>query len=170
LTGVRERLTDKQQAFCREYLVDWNATQAAMRAGYSQRTAYAIGAENLRKPQIRARIKELAESSQISPEEIIARLADQARGAWSDFIVADDDGKPTLDIEAMKQAGLLHLITSFTVSHQGAVTYRFPDPQKALELLGKAQGVLTDRQKVDLDMSERLNAFMERWRAADQRT
>ena len=45
-------LTDKQKIFVYEYLIDFNATQAAIRAGYSKDTAGAIGAENLRKPQI----------------------------------------------------------------------------------------------------------------------
>ena len=46
------RLTDKQQRFVEEYLIDLNATQAAVRAGYSEKTAAEIGSENLRKPQI----------------------------------------------------------------------------------------------------------------------
>jgi phage terminase small subunit len=46
------KLTAKQKKFCDEYLIDLNATQAAIRAGYSEKTAYAIGVENLRKPQI----------------------------------------------------------------------------------------------------------------------
>ena len=45
-------LTDKQKIFVYEYLIDFNATQAAIRAGYSKDTAGAIGAENLKKPQI----------------------------------------------------------------------------------------------------------------------
>lgn len=45
-------MTPKQEAFVREYLVDLNATQAAIRAGYSQRTAHVIGHENLKKPEI----------------------------------------------------------------------------------------------------------------------
>jgi len=45
-------LTDKQQRFVDEYLVDFNATQAAIRSGYSEKTARAIGAENLTKPDI----------------------------------------------------------------------------------------------------------------------
>lgn len=57
-------LTDKQERFVQEYLVDLNATQAAIRAGYSPETAGAIGAENLKKPQIKARIdREMAEIS-----------------------------------------------------------------------------------------------------------
>ena len=45
-------LTAKQQRFVEEYLIDLNATQAAIRAGYSEKTAYSIGEENLRKPEI----------------------------------------------------------------------------------------------------------------------
>lgn len=51
-------LTAKQQAFVREYLIDLNATQAAIRAGYSKKTAGNIGSENLEKPEIRAAIAE----------------------------------------------------------------------------------------------------------------
>lgn len=54
-------LSEKQERFCREYIWDWNATRAAKAAGYSEDTAYAMGAENLKKPQIQARIKELQE-------------------------------------------------------------------------------------------------------------
>ena len=54
------KLTDKQQRFCEEYLVDLNATQAAVRAGYSEKTAGAIGFENLRKPEIQAYLQKHA--------------------------------------------------------------------------------------------------------------
>ena len=49
-------MTPKQAAFVQHYLIDQNATQAAIRAGYSVKTAYSIGEENLRKPEIRAAI------------------------------------------------------------------------------------------------------------------
>ena len=45
-------MTEKQKLFCEEYLIDLNATQAALRAGYSEKTAYSIGNENLKKPEI----------------------------------------------------------------------------------------------------------------------
>jgi phage terminase small subunit len=51
-------LTHKQEMFCLEYLVDLNATQASIRAGYSVKTSQAIGAENLTKPLIQVRIAE----------------------------------------------------------------------------------------------------------------
>ena len=48
----KSQLTAKQERFVQEYLVDLNATQAAIRAGYSRKTAYSIGEENLKKPDI----------------------------------------------------------------------------------------------------------------------
>ena len=66
------RLSTKMELFCRELLaVDFNASQAAINAGYSKKTAGAIGAENLKKPQIQERIAELMQE-RISRVEIDA--------------------------------------------------------------------------------------------------
>ena len=53
------KLTDKQEQFCQEYLIDLNGTQAAIRAGYSKNSANDIAAQNLAKPNIQARVAEL---------------------------------------------------------------------------------------------------------------
>lgn len=70
----RHGLTRKQERFCREYLIDHNATQAAIRTGYSKETARQIGSENLSKPNISKRIehleRQLGESVNISRAEI----------------------------------------------------------------------------------------------------
>lgn len=71
-------LTDKQQRFCEEYLVDLNATQAAIRAGYSEKTAQEQGSQNLSKLMVRARIealqKERSEKLSIDAEWVLRRL------------------------------------------------------------------------------------------------
>ncbi len=68
-------LTPKQEIFCLEYLIDLNATQAAIRAGYSEKTAHSIGNENLIKPAIQARIadamKERSESTKIDAAYVL---------------------------------------------------------------------------------------------------
>ena len=56
---VMSKLTEKQKRFCEEYLIDLNATQAAFRAGYSRKTAYSIGDENLKKPEIKEYLKQI---------------------------------------------------------------------------------------------------------------
>ena len=62
------RLTWKQRAFCREYVVDLNATRAAIRAGYSERSAQQIGSQNLQKPLVKERIEMLTLRSCIRAE------------------------------------------------------------------------------------------------------
>jgi len=56
---MSKKLTPKQEMFCQEYLIDLNATQSAIRAGYSKKTAKEISCENLTKPNIQERISEL---------------------------------------------------------------------------------------------------------------
>lgn len=72
------KLTEKQKRFCEEYLIDFNATQAALRAGYSQKTAYSIGDENLRKPEIQSEIQTLirkrSERTGINADIVIKEL------------------------------------------------------------------------------------------------
>ena len=65
------KLTGKQEMFCKEYIIDLNATQAAIRAGYSEATARSIGQENLTKPDITQRIAEL-QKERIEKVEITA--------------------------------------------------------------------------------------------------
>jgi phage terminase small subunit len=81
-------LTPKQQRFVDEYLVDLNATQAAVRAGYSAKTARAIGFENLTKPDIQAAIsagqKRLADKLEITQERVLTELAHVAFANLSD--------------------------------------------------------------------------------------
>jgi phage terminase small subunit len=56
---MADQLNEKQKAFCREYILDWNATRAALAAGYSESSARQIGSENLSKPYIQAYLKEI---------------------------------------------------------------------------------------------------------------
>lgn len=82
-------LNDKQERFCYEYCIDLNATQAAIRAGYSKKTASSIGAENLTKPNIKKRISEmqanLAATSGITALKIINEHAKIAFSNASKF-------------------------------------------------------------------------------------
>ena len=75
---MSEELTEKQKRFCNEYLIDLNGTQAAIRAGYSEKTANRIASENLSKPDIQNYIKELQEGirkrNKISQDEILLDL------------------------------------------------------------------------------------------------
>lgn len=75
-----KKLTAKQEMFCKEYLVDLNATQAAIRAGYSKKTAGSVGGENLQKPEIAARIQILfdtrAAKVELNAEWVLQQMKD----------------------------------------------------------------------------------------------
>lgn len=76
-------LTPKQQRFVEEYLIDLNATQAAIRAGYSEKTAKEIGSENLTKPNIAKAIQEAQESlsnkTQLTVDIVVQGLLKEAQ-------------------------------------------------------------------------------------------
>ena len=71
-SDIGNELTGKQKKFCEEYIFDFNATRAAKAAGYSEGTAYSIGNENLRKPEVATYIKEL--QSDLAKTSGISRL------------------------------------------------------------------------------------------------
>ena len=77
--NTRNKLTSKQKRFCEEYLIDLNATQAAIRAGYSKKTARSIGNENLTKPDVQNHLRELQnkvqERNEITIDEVVNELA-----------------------------------------------------------------------------------------------
>lgn len=92
-------LTPKQDRFCQEYVVDLNGTQAAIRAGYSQKTAAVIAAENLTKPNIHERINELqtkiSSKLGIDAEWITKRFKDISDRCMVAEPVLNRDGMPT---------------------------------------------------------------------------
>lgn len=92
-------MSPKQQRFVEEYLIDLNATQAALRAGYSPRTATEIGSQNLRKPEIKRALtaarQELSEETQLNKEWIETRLMSVVERCMQAEPVLSREGKPT---------------------------------------------------------------------------
>jgi phage terminase small subunit len=93
---------DKQERFCREYLIDLNGSAAAKRAGYSSRSAAAIAFELLRKPHISARIAELKAPIMarldLSAERVLAEYATIAFATMGDFLDVAPDGAFRIDL------------------------------------------------------------------------
>ena len=96
---AREGLTPKQQRFVEEYLIDLNATQAAIRAGYSEKTAFSIGVENLKKPLVWDAIQqargERSEKTGIDAAWVLKQAAEVHRRCM------DNDFNPTAAIAAL---------------------------------------------------------------------
>ena len=125
-------LTAKQEAFCEEYLIDLNATQAAIRAGYSAGTANVIGCENLTKPYIADKIAELkAERTArvlVDADYVINGLLDvHKRCMQKEPVMERVDGQ-------QQESG------EFKFEHSGA--------NKSLELLGKHLGMFVDKKEI----------------------
>ena len=137
-------LTYKQQLFIEHYLTCMNATEAARRAGYSAKTAASIGSENLRKPEIASAISERLKEAAMSADEVLRRLADQARATMEDFISEGPLG-PDVDLEKAREAGKLHLLKKFKVDKDGGVAIELHDPQTALVHLGRYHGLFLDK-------------------------
>ena len=135
-------MTAKQKRFCDEYLIDLNATQAAIRAGYSEKNARNIASENLAKPNIREYIDErMAEKEKeliADQNEVLKYLTSVLRGeSQSTEIVVEGVG------EGCSEARTIQKEPSEK------------DRLKAAELLGKRYGLYTDKidQQVDMELN-----------------
>lgn len=131
------KLTAKQQRFCDEYLIDLNATQAAIRAGYSKKTAASIATENLRKPYLKeyidSRMAEKEKSLIADQDEVLKYLTSVLRGeSESEEIVIENVGDFTSEARTMRKAP------------------SEKDRLKAAELLGKRYSLFKDNMKLDV--------------------
>ena len=144
-----KKLTAKQKMFCREYLVDLNATQAAIRAGYSKKTAPIIGFENLHKPNIAEviaeRMAKREEKVEINAEYVLRRLHEIESFDSTDMY--NEDGTLKNVSEWPERAGMIISgIDVSTVTRSGSTDetchvmtkkIKIESRTKALELLGK---------------------------------
>lgn len=130
-------MTPKREKFCVEYLIDLNATQAALRAGYSKKTAYSIGNEILKKPEIKSRINELRsqefKKTIMTAEEVEARLSKAARGELQEEVVVTENIG-----DFMSKAKIIKKQISAK------------DQVKALELMGKRNNLFGADTQIDI--------------------
>lgn len=148
-------MTKKQKLFVAEYLIDLNATQAAIRAGYSVKTAKEIGCENLTKPNIQKAIaKAMAERSKrtgVNQDRVVQELAKLAFINMTN--VVDSQGKIKEDATEDDRACIESIKykrsdTDTCVSVEREV--KIGSKLKALELLGKHLGMWNDKMDVNV--------------------
>lgn len=119
--GKLAKLTLKQRKFADEYIISGNATQAAIKAGYSEKTATQVGAENLRKPYIKSyideRLKEIESEKTATQQEVLEYLTSVMRGEQREqTLIGAGQGlqeKTYIDVSAkdrLKAADLLNKI------------------------------------------------------------
>jgi phage terminase small subunit len=152
-------LTPKQQCFVAEYLVDLNATQAAIRAGYSERTAAVIGCENLTKPLVQAAIaaamQKRAKRTEVTQDRVITELAKIGFANMKNYMRASADGDPYLDFSTLTEdqtAALAEVTVDDYVEGRGEnsravkrVKFKLHDKRAALVDLGRHLGIFVDK-------------------------
>jgi len=148
------RLTNKQKRFCQEYLIDLNATQAAIRAGYCKKNARQIGSENLTKLDIQQEIQKLmdkrAEKTEITAEKVLKELAKIGFADITDFVefgpqqpgTENDNADHFIKIKSSAEVDG-SLIGEVRETRSGLV-FKLHDKTKALELIGKHLGMFKD--------------------------
>ncbi|HGY3928949.1 TPA: terminase small subunit [Citrobacter koseri] len=151
-------LTDKQEMFCREYLIDLNATQAAIRAGYSVKTANRTASENLSKPDIQSRIAELKAQRNdlvgINATYVLNRLVEIDQMDVLDILREDGTLKPITQWPKVWRITLQGMDISTTIQDFDEKTtetilkkIKWPDKVKNLELLGKHIDVMAFKEQ-----------------------
>jgi len=161
------KLTLKQQIFCDEYLIDLNATQAAVRAGYSSSTAKDIGCENLAKPNIRTYIdKVMAERSKrtgINQDRVIRELARIAFINPNDVMNLDEvtikDNASEDDLAVIQSVRIKTVPTKNGNGVEREI--KLADKLKALELLGKHLGMFTEKVDLNVSATEKLSSILD---------
>ena len=157
------KLTDKQKRFIDEYLIDMNATQAAIRAGYSERTAYRIGSELLQKTSVQEKLQERMHDrevrTEITQDKVLKELAAIAFSNGSDFAkVITKTGINKRGEEVEYQDVELELTDKIPPEKKKAIAgikmgkngieVSTCDKVKALELLGRHLGMFNDKLEV----------------------
>lgn len=166
-------LTPKQQRFVDEYLIDLNATQAAIRAGYSAKTAYSIGQENLNKPEVASAIafaqKARSQRTGITQDMVLRELAKIGFAdmrkllRWTgsaiglDEDAAEDSGEVRLTMANLVQLfdsdelddDIVGAISEISQTKDGALKVKLHDKQAALVNIGKHLGMFKEQVQVD---------------------
>lgn len=146
-----KKLTFKQGRFVAEYLIDLNATQAAIRAGYSPKTAEIIGHENLRKPKIDAAIQKAMNRREkrveVSQDRVVTELARVAFGDLRGAVTWGPDGVTLVSSKDLTEdeAAAISEVAETVTKDGGSTRIKRHDKIKALELLGKHLGMFSDR-------------------------
>lgn len=151
------KMTPKQKRFCDEYLIDLNATQAAIRAGYSKKTARQIGKENLTKPYINKYIEKRMEEKEKSliadQDEVMKYLTSVMRREKKESVVVTLKNKVEKWITDEDTGKLKKQTITEEKPEVIEIPAKLSDANKAAELLGKAYCLYTEKVEQDVDIS-----------------
>jgi phage terminase small subunit len=162
-------LTGKQRRFVAEYLIDLNATQAAIRAGYSERTASAIGAENLKKPQIvdaiSVSMKDRGARTEVTSDRVLLEAARLALFDPRKLFDGAGNPKPIHELDDDTAAAIAGVEVIQICGEEGPAIikkYKISDKNSALEKLFKHHGLYEKDHKQANDPIAQFLASMAR--------
>ena len=142
-TKISQKLTVKQEMFCKEFLVDLNGTKAAIRAGYSPKTAHVIANENLRKPYIQKMIQKLMDKRstrvEITADRVLKELAAIGFSNIGDYLEFGPGRLALQESEKLtrEQLSCISEVSKLTSKQGTTVRFKLHGKESALELLGK---------------------------------
>jgi len=139
------KLSDKQKRFCDHYLISFNATQSAIKAGYSKKTAHSIGSENLIKPEIQkylqSKKEKIAKKLEISQERTMLEMARISFSSVLNLYNEDGTFKPIHELDDNTAAA----IQSLELNEDGEIIkIKLWDKNKPMEMLGKHFKIYAD--------------------------
>ena len=168
----QSKLNARQRAFVTAYIANrFNATAAAIEAGYSESSAASIGSENLKKPEIREAIETFLEENAMGAKEALYLLTQHARGDIGELW---DEAGGQIDWAKARAAGKTHLIKrmyhkttritrgvgpSAEETEVFEDTIELHDPQKAITLIGKQLGLFVEKSEIKLDGSVDIKSY-----------
>ena len=173
----KKPLSEKHKKFVDEYLISWNAT-LAYQAAYpkaSPVSARTLGANLLANVGIKSEISERMKARAMGADEVLARLAEQARGTHYPFIEVDNEGFVYFNFSDPEAKKHLYLIKKIKTKRQRMVRGRgddaqewegewveveLHDPQRALELIGKHHNLFVDRDKEGNPIQPIVNVYI----------
>jgi phage terminase small subunit len=169
------KLTNKQRRFVDEYLVDLNATRAAMRAGYSTKTSHVIGHENINKPEIAAAICKAQEKRagkvEVTAERVLREYAVLAFSDMAHYLRFAEDGQAFLDWENMPKEATRAIseITQEEYVEGGEdgrlvrkTKFRLHNKGSALDSVAKHLGMFIERHEITGKDGLGLNLIIQR--------
>ena len=149
------KLTPRQARFIEEYLIDLNATQAAIRAGYSERGAHVRGAELLTNRKVSAAVEkamaERSERTEITQDQVLKELALIGFANAGDYFDWGPDGVSLLAKDDLTEAqrSVVAEVSQTKTKEGGTIRLKLHDKQAALVNLGRHLGLFTDNLKVN---------------------
>lgn len=167
----KKKITDQQLRFVDEYFIDYNQTAAAIRAGYSPRSASSTACDLMKNPDIEELIEfrkaQLSSRLGVSVQRIRDRLASMAFGSIANVVDVTEDGQIKLkkieDISEIDMSAVQEL--TMTKGKNGStLKVKMYDAKGAAELLGKEQGMFRDKLDVNITggLADRMEAARRR--------